>query len=677
MIYLNRKYTCWSRLIGGVLVLFVLGISYQLEYMSYLPVPGNDPEFPLGWWGWTDQGLYLKSSIAFSRGDFSPSQHYYMPLYPLLGALFLSYSPHHSYWLIDLILMLCFGFLFFRLISRYIGLFATGLVVIFSMTFYSQIRLQWVIPWTTTLSAFFIICMICQLDFYIRQRDNYLKLKKILLLNIFVFGLLVGATAATRTVDLVIIAPFCFVYLWYILKDVLLLADKRRFALSEGLLFIFGMLVVLAVWLTFNRVAYGTFFGGPYFSAAKSFGFFPSSLPIKIYSHLIDSSKVYVEKGQDWLSQVPIFAFAIVFIPAIFIIPSPLILRIVSISIIFQFIVYYSYSDIVPTGTFRFNNIHYFKWMMPFLLCIFIYFIKFIVINFRRFYCKICLSILVIVIVLVLVSLVDVIEQAFDVQVLEQEKYQATFLLPKNSFNLIDIRGVSDNWSAIYFAKGFIVSIDDKLLFSPRDYHAFPIEYGMRLLFVRPVQGQSLCLKLGSDVQFTKSINGFVNAKKVSLGLFGDHRNVFVISLGQMLSFTKGGGAEQYLKNGWSPGEKWGRWAVGDQAELELYLPKHLRRNLILELRAGGFVVKPLHSKTITDILVNFCTVKRLIFKNNGLDNYQLRIPSSCLNNSGALRVVFKNLTPISPRQLGVSQDSRLLGIGVASMCFRLEEENE
>ena len=76
----------------------VLGIFivYQQIYWTYSSVPGNSANYPLGWWGWIHQGLYLKSAKAFASFDMASDAHFYPPFYPLLGAIFLSFSDTSS-----------------------------------------------------------------------------------------------------------------------------------------------------------------------------------------------------------------------------------------------------------------------------------------------------------------------------------------------------------------------------------------------------------------------------------------------------------------------------------------------------------------------------------------------------------------------------------------------------
>ncbi|MGX8009233.1 hypothetical protein ACVDG8_009560 [Mesorhizobium sp. ORM8.1] len=154
-----------------MLILFCL---YQYKYSTYPPVPGNSTQYPLGWWGWTDQGLYLKSAKALAAFDLRPASHFYPPLYPALGAPFVWISALHPFYLIDLGLMAGFFLLVFSLFRRHLGSAPAAIVVLAGMVGYRVIGLQWVVPWTSTLSAFLFAAALVLLDrFDLFRRERF------------------------------------------------------------------------------------------------------------------------------------------------------------------------------------------------------------------------------------------------------------------------------------------------------------------------------------------------------------------------------------------------------------------------------------------------------------------------------------------------------------------------
>jgi len=98
--------------------LVFVGVIYTVAFWYFKDAPGHNPAYPLGWWGWFDQGEYLKSAKAFAALDFSAAQHFCPPLYSMLGALFVNFTD--PFWLVDLICLLWFATIFVLFASKYI-----------------------------------------------------------------------------------------------------------------------------------------------------------------------------------------------------------------------------------------------------------------------------------------------------------------------------------------------------------------------------------------------------------------------------------------------------------------------------------------------------------------------------------------------------------------------------
>ena len=58
-----------------VLGALLLAALYLWRYAADPAVPGGSAQFPEGWWGWWDQGHYLRSATALAQGNFDPAQH--------------------------------------------------------------------------------------------------------------------------------------------------------------------------------------------------------------------------------------------------------------------------------------------------------------------------------------------------------------------------------------------------------------------------------------------------------------------------------------------------------------------------------------------------------------------------------------------------------------------------
>ena len=656
-----------------VLVIVVLVFVYQVSYLSYPGVPGNNEQWPQGWWEWVDQGLYRKSSAALVVGNLSASEHFYMPLYPFLGSLLMGVTPLHSYWLPNLLLLLGFAILFMMLVSRYIGTWLAAGTIIVSMALFEPLRLQWVIPWTSTLSAFLMMAAIFLLDQFFRMREQLGLSVRNAVINAMFFGGALGALAATRMVDFAVMAPVGLAYAFLLAHDLIRKPEKRRVLLIMGFSGMSGFLLFILILFAFNYTVYGAIVGGSYISAAQHIGFFPSTLVVKLYSQIINSYSLYGDAGQDWLSNIKIFAVSIAFLPALLVAPVRLIFKIIAMCAIIQMGIYYSYSDIVPSGTFRYYNIHYFKWLMPFLIVGMLLIIRGVWQHSceRRSYIN---AVIIVVVIIVIAFGIDLVKKPVSLKLVEQSDHKAIFSIAGKELDFIDIRATSDSWETIYFAKGFSVMLDGKPLLVPRDYRPHPITDGLRLLFVRPVSGDQLVLAVGNEVRLTKQIDDgnvvagrvFFRPKWSSLA-----HQINTVIVGETLTFSAGGSAGRFLDKGWSVGEPWGRWVDGNEAGLSLQFLDESEDDLFITITAGGFVADK-HPRSLTEVVVNNCIVARLHFNkiNASPKDHLMRVPRNCIDDNGRAHVVFRNIFPISPKEVGVSDDPRRLGVGVHSLRF-------
>lgn len=147
--------------------IFVLGFAAAsfLGYYFRTPLrPGADATYPLGWYGWSDQGAYIREARAMAEGRMDAyvpeirdgkvivGAIYYYPLgYPFLGSLFLRYLPKDPFLVPDLIAYLfVVGCVFQVGLVRFgtIGAVAAVLALVAS-----PFTVLTVIPWTSTPGA--------------------------------------------------------------------------------------------------------------------------------------------------------------------------------------------------------------------------------------------------------------------------------------------------------------------------------------------------------------------------------------------------------------------------------------------------------------------------------------------------------------------------------------------
>lgn len=121
-----------------------------------------------------------------------------------------------------------------------------------------------------------------------------------------------------------------------------------------------------------------------------------------------------------------------------------------------------------------------------------------------------------------------------------------------------------------------------------------------------------------------------------------------------------------FLKQGWVQNpEDWGVWSLGNEAIIELPIPSNAR-TLKLNLRAFVNARHPYQ-----DGLIAIDNAKPLHFSLNKFDgnSINLFIPDSA-REKGVLRMKIEIPKAESPKSLGISDDERILGVGLVSIVF-------
>jgi Sulfotransferase domain len=142
------------------------------------------------------------------------------------------------------------------------------------------------------------------------------------------------------------------------------------------------------------------------------------------------------------------------------------------------------------------------------------------------------------------------------------------------------------------------------------------------------------------------------------------------VHAGTTLTFGTSGNGTSALVHGWGMPEEWGTWSVAKQASLKFAIGSAQDYPLKADLKYRSFI--PHAARTL-----------RVACRTNGREiaswsctpatwrgAQRLTIPSHSLGPDGAIRLDFMIPEPRSPAELGLSTDSRLLGIGIESLHF-------
>lgn len=154
------------------------------------------------------------------------------------------------------------------------------------------------------------------------------------------------------------------------------------------------------------------------------------------------------------------------------------------------------------------------------------------------------------------------------------------------------------------------------------------------------------------------------------LSMKDEGQQISVIPLsgpGQTLTFNY---RNRQLANGWSTPESWGTWTEGQQAKIEMrVLPQ--ARSIVLDALA---FVQPQHPAQRVIVKLNgeqVLTTSLTRFHGNHLEIPISAALSRSLASDDRLTIELQLPDAISPRQLGINDDSRVMGLGLKSLTVQ------
>jgi hypothetical protein len=178
------------------------------------------------------------------------------------------------------------------------------------------------------------------------------------------------------------------------------------------------------------------------------------------------------------------------------------------------------------------------------------------------------------------------------------------------------------------------------------------------------------CMALGAFCYANHTVHGFefVNASSYSSIKGGQF-----YSIGKRISFARGGTGPIYEGAGWFGAEPWGTWTEGSTSIVTLALSDIPDRDMELSIEGWAFLTDTNPVQDI-EVLVNQHSLETLRYTfPASTDTRMITIPKSFIQErKGLLVIEFKIKNPKSPAELGLSQDTRSLGLGLVSL--RLDE---
>jgi len=478
------------------LFLAALFLMYLVAYSHHPATPGYNAHHPLGWWGWFDQGQYLRAAWSFSQLNLSPQNYFYPPLYPVLGSMFVWLSPLHPFLAVNVICFLLYVFFFLDLARRHVG--SAAAIVLFSISFLypRDIAEVWIEPWTSTAVAPVFAYLFWQIDRLqlIPAAASYRKLA--------LMGLLGGAAFATRPVDAVVMVP---IFLFIAMQTFFRCRAHEIQAISSALITRWATLTAAGLigvvfFCGFNWIVHGSV-GGTYFAAStNAAGFHIGDLVEKSVAIFLDPEPLYGSTAEAALKRAPQLALTL---PGLIFVAlsGPTILRLIILTVITQFAIYLPYADLLPNGFWGYHNMHYFKWMLPYLWLAGVY--PFFLFwqnagrrkSIRRAY--LACSVVSVLLLCVRFSLIDVSAQTTTTRLDPLLPTSAIRWQTKTPLevDMIALRTLQGDFNKVYFGGGNTVRVDGTQLQFIRDFRFFMAPHktpGLNLLFIRPISAQTI-----------------------------------------------------------------------------------------------------------------------------------------------------------------------------------------
>jgi hypothetical protein len=334
---------------GKLSLLIATAVIYSLAYLGHGVLPGNS-EYPKAWWGWWDQGQYLKSAASLAHGTLTSDTYWYPLGYPALGAMFYRFTPQHAFFLPDLILVLGITALFYRIARQLISPLETVLIIaVFIGCYHGSLSASLVVPWNTTPTHLLSYAIIWLVAFSEPDRQR-----------ILIAGGCLSLMILFRYPDAV-----CMV----LPLGIAIMRLPTRKEKLQSTLWAFGILVcVIVSVLLVNYAVFGSW-QTPYEKNVAAVGFASFPLGQKLFLLVVDGHPLFRERDSALLQHFP---WLLLIIPGAIHVLRRYKIRGLGIlsAITLSYGLYFEYNDFAPDSIFRFHLFHYLFWTFPLLALI-------------------------------------------------------------------------------------------------------------------------------------------------------------------------------------------------------------------------------------------------------------------------------------------------------------------
>ncbi|MCX6898112.1 MAG: hypothetical protein NT105_05355 [Verrucomicrobia bacterium] len=181
----------------------------MIAYFLQPVLPGADPAWSVGWWGWWDQGWYWRSAQDLAHFRLKPDNYYYPLGYPAMGALFFRLMPSHAFLVPDLLCVVGILVLFHRICREFVSPWeAVALAAAAILLPRSILTDSLVVPWNSIPTHLINYAIIVLLVFCRPGWSRY-----------FAASLLLALIPWFRAADAIYMIPVFAVELWRDLRQ--------------------------------------------------------------------------------------------------------------------------------------------------------------------------------------------------------------------------------------------------------------------------------------------------------------------------------------------------------------------------------------------------------------------------------------------------------------------------
>jgi polysaccharide pyruvyl transferase WcaK-like protein len=144
-------------------------------------------------------------------------------------------------------------------------------------------------------------------------------------------------------------------------------------------------------------------------------------------------------------------------------------------------------------------------------------------------------------------------------------------------------------------------------------------------------------------------------------------RSCNTYDLGSEILFNHGGNSDAYRAGEWADPERWGTWTDGHRATLTFVVREAPSVPVELTVVANAYV-RAKHPNLRVFVVCGRTILAEWLLDTADVQELKVPIPLMLMAEKGPLTVAFQIVNPVSPNEMGESEDRRQLGLGFRSV---------